>query len=71
MDEVKWNYLINEGTEMPYTIALLFLLLYLTMCQILPLKADVKLQDLSAKNDIHRIADEMVVKEECDDRISH
>jgi len=67
MDEVKWNYLINEGTEMPYTIALLFLLLYLTMCQILPLKADVKLQDLSAKNDIHRIADEG----ECDDRISH
>ncbi len=56
---------------MPYTIALLFLLLYLTMCQILPLKADVRSQDLSAKNDVRRIADEMVEKVECDDRILH
>ena len=34
---------------MPYSIAVLFLLLYLLMCQILPLKADIKIQTMPSK----------------------
>ena len=54
---------------MPYTIALLFLLLYFMMCQILPLKADVNSYDIIKKNDVRCIEDKMRINK--NDQILH